>query len=325
MRRTWQKMLKAAVRLSGGIFILCLLLSGFAEARELGHHLPGVINIRDLAVPAEAEFYYEQYNFYYTANSYKDRNGNSVNAVGQVQLKGEIDIYGIAPLFLWVTDKEILGGNYAFYISPSIASTSVSASASLLNRAVEIDDDSWGLGDIFVQPFWLGWRDTHYDLSFGLGLYAPIGKYDEDDVNNIGLGFWTFQAHVGGYYYIDKQQASALMLAVTYETHTKKDGTDITPGDHFTLEYGFSQYLSERLEVGITGYSQWQVNGDDGDDSFLDPDVKCEIHAVGGQVAYWVTPRLNLSLRYLSEYNAKARFEGDLVTINLTFLPKPLF
>lgn len=326
MKKTWTKVLRAGVLGSGSILVLCLLLSSFTEARELGHYVLGVMNIRDIAVPAEAGFYYEQYNLYYTTDSYKDRNGNSVNSVAigpiTVQMEGEVDMYGIAPLFLWTTDKKILGGNYAFYLSPSIGSTSVAAAASIFDRGVEIDDDSWGLGDIFVQPFWLGWRDTHYDLSFGLGLYAPIGKYDEDDNDNIGLGFWTFQAQVGGLYYIDKQQASALMLTATYETHTEKDGTDITPGDHFTLDYGFSQYLSERLEVGITGYSQWQV---DGDDAVLDPDVKCEVHAIGGQIAYWLTPKLNLSLRYLSEYDAEARFEGSLITINITYLPKPLF
>jgi len=325
MKRAWNKVLRAAVRVSGSVFVLCLFLSSFTEAREFGHYVPGLMNIRDYAVPAEAGFYYLQYNLYYSADDYKDRNGNSIKSVGPVQMEGDIDLYGIAPTFLWTTDKEILGGNYSFFITPSIGTASVAASASLFDRAVEVDDDSWGIGDIFIQPFWLGWRDTHYDISFGLGLYAPIGKYDEDDTDNIGLGFWTFQAQVGGYYYIDKQQASALMLTATYETHTEKDGTDITPGDHFTLDYGFSQYLSERLEVGIMGYSQWQVEGDDGDDSFLDPDVKCEIHAVGGQVAYWLTPQLNLSLRYLSEYDAEARFEGSLATINLTYLPKPLF
>ncbi len=329
MKKQLGSTLKALIGRSGVALLLCLLLSSFTEARELGHYLPGVMNIRDIAVPAEAGFYYEQFNIYYTADSYKDRNGNTVNSITigsvTVEVEGEVDIFAIAPLFMWVTDKKILGGNYAFYISPSIGNTSLSASASVFNRTEKIDDDSWGLGDIFIQPFWLGWRDTHYDLSFGLGLYAPIGKYDEDDNDNIGLGFWTFQAQIGGLYYIDEQQASALMLTATYETHTEREGTDITPGDHFSLEYGFSQYLSERFEVGLIGHSQWQVEGDDGDDSILDPNVKSEIHAIGGQVAYWLTSKLNLSLRYLSEYNAEAHFEGSLATINLTYMPQPIF
>jgi hypothetical protein len=49
------------------------------------------------------------------------------------------------------------------------------------------------MGDLFVQPLWLGWGGARYDLSLGLGLYAPIGEYDEDADDNIGLGFWTGQ------------------------------------------------------------------------------------------------------------------------------------
>ena len=93
MKRAWNKVLRAAVRVSGSVFILCLFLSNFTEARELGHYVPGLMNIRDYAVPAEAGFYYLQYNLYYSADDYKDRNGNSVKSVGPVQVDG-VQIWG---------------------------------------------------------------------------------------------------------------------------------------------------------------------------------------------------------------------------------------
>ena len=86
------------------------------------------------------------------------------------------------------------------------------------------------------------------------------------------------------------------MLTATYETHSEKDGTDVTPGDHLTLEYVFSQYLTDRLEVGIAGFSQWQVERDS-------------------------RPAGPLKL----DPNAKARFEGDWLSLNLTFTPFPMF
>lgn len=147
---------------------------------------------------------------------------------------------------------------------------------------------------------------------------VPVGEYDVGDNDNIGLGFWTAQLKGAAYYYLDAQQASALMLAATYETHTEKDGTDITPGDHFAIEYGFSQYLSQRLEVGVAGYSQWQLEGDEGSGTLLDPSVEAEVHGIGAQLAYWATPRLNLSAKYMKEYNAEARFEGEWIMFNIT-------
>ncbi len=32
---------------------------------------------------------------------------------------------------------------------------------------------------------------------------------------------------------------------------------DLTPGNRFSLEYGISQYLSERLGVGVHGAHNW--------------------------------------------------------------------
>ena len=34
------------------------------EAREMGHYAPGVVSIRDLAVPPVPGFFYAQYNAY---------------------------------------------------------------------------------------------------------------------------------------------------------------------------------------------------------------------------------------------------------------------
>jgi hypothetical protein len=310
------------------LYLALALFSLSSGARELGHYAPGVANIRDLAVPPAPGFYYEQYNVHYSTDTYKDRNGNGVDSIptrrGAINIDPDIDIYAITPVFMWVTEKKIWGGDYAFYIAPTIADNSVSASLSTLNFTGSFGVENTGMGDLFVQPLWLGWRGARYDLSLGLGLYAPIGEYDEDADDNIGLGFWTGQIQGAGYYYLDDQQASAFLLAGTYEAHTSKDGTDITPGDHFTLEYGFSQYLSQRLEVGVAGFSHWQVEDDKGM-ILLDNRVDTEVHGIGAQISYWATPRLNISLKYMQEYNAKARTEGDWLMLNLTYLPGPLF
>ena len=47
------------------------------QAREMGHYAPGVVSIRDLAVPPVPGFFYAQYNAYYSAGRYVDGDGNS--------------------------------------------------------------------------------------------------------------------------------------------------------------------------------------------------------------------------------------------------------
>jgi len=104
-----------------------------AQAREMGHYAPGVVSIRDLAVPRVPGFFYAQYNAYYSADSYGDGTG-----------------------FLWSTSKKILGANYAFYVVPQVGESSLSAKLSVLDQVGKNDDDSIGIGDTYVQPIWLG-------------------------------------------------------------------------------------------------------------------------------------------------------------------------
>jgi hypothetical protein len=46
--------------------------------------------------------------------------------------------------------------------------------------------------------------------------------------------------------------------------------------------------------------------------------VKDQIHGIGGQIGLASVPwDASFTLRYLTEYNAEARFEGDLYTLTI--------
>ena len=285
-----------------------------------------MVSIRDLAVPPVPGFFYAQYNAYYEADRYVDGDGNKrldfESEGGEVELETDVDVLAIAPVFLWSTSKTILGANYAFYVAPNFGKSSVAAKLSLLDQVGKTDDDAIGMGDTFVQPIWLGWQGERYDLAFGAGAYLPTGKYDAEDGDSIGLGFWTGQLQGSAYWYLDEARASALEFA------GEQEDTDITPGDHVSLEYGYSQYLSQRIEVGISGYSQWQVEKDRRPvmtELALDPNAKGEVHAFGVEAVYWFTPQFNVSLRYVKEYEGKARLQGDWIAVNFIWTPVPMF
>jgi len=320
------------ISLAGIITIALICNVSISQAREMGHYAPGVVSIRDLAVPPVPGFFYAQYNAYYSADRYVDGDGNKrlnfESEGGEVKLDTDVDVLAIAPVFLWSTEKKILGANYAFYVAPNIGKSSVSAQLSVLDQEGSADNDAIGIGDIFVQPIWLGWQGERYDVAVGAGAYLPSGKYDPEDGDSIGLGFWTGQLQTSAYWYLDEARAAALEFAVTYEFHGEQEDTDVTPGDHVSFEYGYSQYLSQRVEVGISGYSQWQVEKDKRPtitDLGLDPNAKGEVHAFGVEAAYWFTPRFNVSLRYIKEYEGRARLQGDWVALNFIWTPVPVF
>ena len=103
----------------------------------------------------------------------------------------------------------------------------------------------------------------------------------------------------------------------------KKEDFDITPGSHLTLNWGVSQYLpitkDQKLlmEVGLTGYDQWKLTEDTGNDA-RNGDVLDEVHAVGRQLGLTYTPwNLAVTLRYDHEYASVARFQGQVLVFSI--------
>jgi len=333
---------------TASVFGFAVLIPGIvtvtAYAGEIGHYAPGVANVRDLAVP-EPGFYGIVYNFGYLTDRLNDADGNQIssltigNGPGQsVTLDLDVDVstYALAPGFIWVAAKRVLKGKYGFYIAPTFTNTSINALlSSATNAGRSASAGQFNVGDIFVQPVWLGWTGNHYDISYGYGFYIPAGKYETTTVSlpivgpvtvegadNTGFGFWTNQNQGAVYLYPWADKRMAVQNALTWEIHRKKRNFDLTPGQNLTWNWGVSQYLplkkdkSVLLEVGPAGYSSFQVSDDSGADA-RNPAVHDSVHAAGVQVGVTAVERvIALNFRWLNEFSATDRFEGSSIGFN---------
>jgi len=332
------------------IVLACIVF--FCCAREVlageGHYAPGVLNIRDMVMPPKG-FYYVQYNPFYHSGKYFDKNAKelrtlefnrSVRILGfniDVSIDANIDLKvqsgAISPTLIYITGQKIFGANYGFYIAPAYGYSKVKVKAQITKAAIdgikikwltgkkiELEEDRSGIGDLLVTPVWLDWSADKYDIYSTYGFYAPIGEYDTDHFTNIGLDFWSHELSLGGAYYLNKNKATAFVLNGNYEINSKQRHNDVRPGQHLTLEYGISQYLSERLDIALTGYSVWQTTNDSGSDS-RNKKTKDYVHGVGAQIGYWlVKDKFNATLRYTYEYAAQDRFKGEMASANFTFV-----
>ena len=129
---------------------------------------------------------------------------------------------------------------------------------------------------------------------------------------------------LAGIWYPFDNQGTALSLAATYEIHGDVRGVDIRPGDNFSLNWGLSQFLPLEksmtwlVDVGVVGYDTWQVTDDTGSDIRYDPSVHDEVHAWGFQIGLIQTKwNAAFTARWLHEYGARDRFEGDVFAANL--------
>jgi hypothetical protein len=123
----------------------------------------------------------------------------------------DVGLYALVPSLIWVTEVEPLGIKYGALISPSFVNANLNAELEALReRSGSVSAGSFGVGDLFVQPVWLGKSFPHLDLAFAYGFYAPVGNYNTSTVtlpvvgpgtvenaDNLGYGFWTHQFQGG--------------------------------------------------------------------------------------------------------------------------------
>jgi len=315
------------------------------QAGEIGHFAPGVLNIRDFAMPAPG-VYGVIYNYGYMTDQLNDPDGNEIDAVtiqpgpgpgATIDVDVDVDVYALAPTLIWVSNHRFLGAQYGAYVSPSFNNTSIGASLSTqTGSGRDAEGSQFAVGDLFFQPLWLGWARTNWDFATGYGFYAPIGKYDTETftlpvigprtveaTDNIGLGFWTHQLQGAAAWYPWADKRMSVATALTYEIHGEKEDFDLTPGQNLTLNWGVSQYLPLKkdqtllLEVGPTGYSSWQVTEDSGSDA-ANPTAEDQVHAIGVQVGVTHVPwNTALNFHYFNELAAEDRFQGESIGLNL--------
>lgn len=326
------------------VFFISMIITIETKAQavsplQTGHYLAAFSNVRDMAAPPPGLFVL-WYNYYSVTKSYYDRNGNKFNTIPlneiddrlpAVDLDVDLQNFATAPAIFWAANKKIFGARYMagvvpvyFWADASIlteAKGGVNDTAFMSSETAKLN----GFSDMYVAPVTLSWALNQFDLTVSYGFTAPTGRYETGADDNIGLGFWTHQLQGFGYWYPVEDQSTALMLGATYEITTKVKDTDFNPGNRFTLEWGISQYLSDRLEVAIQGGHNWQVSEDTGEDIFWDPSVKDKKSTIGFNLAYWVWPEhMQITAKYGLDFGLVQRFSTNMFMINLTYVPNIL-
>ncbi|SPD74152.1 conserved hypothetical protein [uncultured Desulfobacterium sp.] len=286
--------------------LIILSIISYAHGGETEHFMSGVAGIKAASLPPPG-FYYRLYNIFYNADRLIDEKGDDSN------LDFDLEVYAMAHRFLWISETKILGANYFANIIVPFVDTDIQI------KDYGIDTSKFGLGDIFIEPFCLAWHSKRFDSAFALAVMAPTGKYDKSDPASPGKDIWTGLITLGGTLYLDAGKAWAASILTRYEIHSEKDHTDIRPGEDFHFEWGISKTILKGLDIGLTGYCQWQVSDDRGSDVNWDKNVHDRIFSAGPEIEV-ILPvwKLSFSLRSQREFKATDRAEGNITVFTLT-------
>ncbi len=287
-----------------GVWTVC---SHSLFSAEVGHYIPGLAGLKSSVTPPQG-FYFANTTLAYTFGRINDPEGKPTT------LDGDINIIGNVSSFLYMTNATPFGARYGVQVNIPVTNRAYLLDPSALDQVGKT-----GLGDIYIQPLALGWSGPNNHITVRYGFFVPTGRFRSNGLDNTGKGFWTHMFTVGDTYFFGDSKVWNVSGMFRYETHTKKEGVDVTAGDNAVFEWGFGRKLGEKFDVGMTGASTWQVTDEQGS---LSAPNKYSAHAIGGEVQYAI-PQARMSLRFRANFDVAAydRAQGFLLVFGLVWRP----
>jgi hypothetical protein len=311
--------LLAVKRICFSALLLAVLFPLTGNAQLSGQNTKGDFGLL-AGTQAPPGFYVIPMFYDYTADALRDRNGDRVAPIAG---GGSVDARAAIVGLMWVSEKKIFGGTYGFSIWPGVTNNALELPAAQVDEKVNT-----GIADLYIQPITLGWNTNRADFLAGLGIYAPTGEFEAGGDNNRGLGMWTYELFGATTVYLDEAKSWHFAAFAAFETHGKKDGTDIRVGNILTLEGGLGKsFMDGAANVGIAYYAQWKVSDDDFGLGFTLPGGQLldrhRVFGIGPEVTIPLASKSKLfgflNLRYFWETGARTTLEGNTFLATFSF------
>lgn len=278
-----------------------------AQQVEVGHKMLGTLGLRAGMQQGEG-LYAAVRAMAYVADQVFDRNGTAL-PVG-LDLKGFAAGVGLA--------ATVELRSLSTYVNAGVGVPVADVSAR--TERPEASLDRAGLGDLFVQPFGLGWRLPHADVVASYAFYAPTGGFEPGGNDGVGRGHFTHEPSLGGTIYFDDRRQWYLSALASVDLNEKKRKIDITRGTTIQVQGGVGTTLRRVLDVGFASYALWQVSDDSGAD--LPPALlgaRDRAYGFGPELDLLVPAmRGRITLRYMHDFACETRPRGQLLLVGVT-------
>ncbi len=300
------------------ILVLIVLIATVpVEAQQIGHKVLGSLGLFAGSQPDSGLYVVNQF-VSYGANELFDAQGH------HIPLGLDADV--------WANAVGIQGTFKlpwpSMYMNVSLAAPIAQVDLRTDNPLASVD--TFGFGDMYVQPVKIGWKRTQTDVVAGYAFYAPTGLYVPRAIGGVGAGQWTHEFSLGSIIYCDHAKTWSISALASYDLNQRKQGIDITRGDTIQLQGGAGKTLRRaskilpRVDIGLAGYGLWQVRGNRGSDvptvlqSARDLDL-----GLGPEIDFTLAPiRSRISVRYCRDVVAKARPLGQILVIGLAIVAR---
>ncbi|MCG7751318.1 SphA family protein [Flavihumibacter cheonanensis] len=313
------------------VILLGILTHSFStSAVGQGHYNGSSFNPNDYFIPPSTGWIFSLYYSYSQMNYFNDDRDKSdkieisEDPPFSVSIGQKVKTQSIIPMVIYFGKKKILNANWGVLALPMINNPNANIALDFYSGqtaagSTNLNIHSFGFGDFYLQPIWLTWSKPKLSFTFSYGTWIPIGKYQVNDPENVGLGYWSHNLRIAGRY--QPVPKFSFTSAITLEINSKQRGADFKESPHFSFDYGGSYNFRKGHELGFFGFGTWQTGRDQGEKAVLPGD---QIFGAGIYGAYWLLPgKLGGLCRLTQNIGTKNRFGGTAFQIGINYLLFP--
>lgn len=263
-----------------------LLVTSVAQADEGGTSfwLPGQ-NASLTAVQAEPGMSLPLIYYHSTA----DASGSQTFSKGDrftLGLSVDIDLLLAVPTYVFTSS--FLGAQPSVSLAFVYGNADVDVDETLAEPdgdtlSVSESESVTGFGDLYPAGY-LRWNNGNHNTMVYSMLGVPVGKYDVQDLANLGTNHWAIDLG-GGYTYFNPGNGRELSATLGFTYNFENPDTDYQNGIDAHLDLGASQFVTDQMHIGLVGYVYYQLTGDSGDGAVLG-DFKSKVNGIGPQLGY---------------------------------------
>jgi hypothetical protein len=291
---------------------LLVVANAYAVEGGYSNYVPGTYGDFGMAVEPEARLTLRNDLYAYFAD------GDGSVRSGVIEAAAEFDILANFTTLLYKPGVELLGASYALGVFLPIAYVDLDVSLRVGPVTVNGEDDEFGLGDIALIPMMLFWNQGKFHMSFAQYIVVPTADYDEDNLANVGLNYWSFDTNFA-LTYLDEEAGRDWSFNIGHIYNTENDATDYQTGRELHVDVALNQFLSESLALGIHGFYLKQITGDSGSGAVLG-NFKAEAAGIGPAILWskqFGERNVTFVAKWLHEFDVENRLEGDHIFASL--------
>lgn len=309
------------------IRLLLSILIASSNSYAQVHYIGGIFNPNDYFVSSTSGWVFSMY-YSYSQMDYYNASGDKSDIIEinqnppfSVEVVQKVKTHSVIPMIIYFGKGKIMNANWGLMALPMVNNPNANIALDFYldqtsASSESINIKSFGFGDFYLQPIWLTWEKNKLSTTFSYGLWIPVGKYETNNPENVGLGYWSHNFRVATRY---KPSAKfSFTGAVTFELNSKQKGVDFTEAPHLTFDYGGSYNFQMGHEIGFFGFGNWQTGNDKGEKAVV---LKDQYYGLGIYGSYWFVPGKFGALARLSDnFGIQNRFGGFSFQVGINYL-----